>query len=388
MAESKWTLTDRAKRTYQDRLEVTPQQVGGPAQGYRIEKRRLQGGASDGVDVVRVDNGTLRFDVLPTRGMGLWKAWLGDQPIGWNSPVPGPVHPALVPLTDSSGLGWLEGFDELLVRCGLESNGAPQFDDQGVVTYGLHGRIANKPAHYVELSVDGETGEIVLRGIVEEVRFHFLKLRLVSEIKTRVGEKSIEIRDTVQNFSASPTTIQLLYHINIGPPLLGPGAQLVAPVNTLVPRNDWSAASLSRWSHYQPPTAGTEEQVYFMELQADAQNRSSVLLKNAQGDQGFSAAFNTSQLPCFTLWKNQTAEADGYVTGIEPATNFPNPRAFEECQGRVVSLEPGASCSFDLRLNIHSAAAEVAAAEQQITALESSEPVVHQRPQQGWCADA
>ena len=36
-----------------------------------------------------------------------------------------------VPLTEPSGLGWLSGFDELMVRCGLESNGAPDFDDSG-----------------------------------------------------------------------------------------------------------------------------------------------------------------------------------------------------------------------------------------------------------------
>ena len=45
------------------------------------------------------------------------------------SPVRGPVHPSFVPLFDPSGLGWLEGFDELLCRCGLESNGAPDFDE-------------------------------------------------------------------------------------------------------------------------------------------------------------------------------------------------------------------------------------------------------------------
>ena len=32
---------------------------------------------------------------------------------------------------DPGGLGWLEGFDELFVRCGLDSNGPPLFDAQG-----------------------------------------------------------------------------------------------------------------------------------------------------------------------------------------------------------------------------------------------------------------
>ena len=41
-------------------------------------------------------------------------------------------------------------------------------------------------------------------------------------------------------------------------------------------------------------------------------------------------------MPWFTQWKNTTSVADGYVTGIEPGTNFPNPRTYEGEQGRVI----------------------------------------------------
>ena len=95
--------------------------------------------------------------------MGLWKAWLGEQlTLGWKSPVRGPVHPNFVPLMEPSGLGWLDGFDELLCRCGAESNGAPDFTEQGALTFPLHGRLANRPAHFVEVAVDGD--EIQIRG--------------------------------------------------------------------------------------------------------------------------------------------------------------------------------------------------------------------------------
>lgn len=386
MAESSWILIDRANRTQIEQLEVTPQLVGGTMEGYRIHKQRLRDGLSDGVDVVQIDNGTLRFDVLPTRGMGLWKAWLGDHQIGWNSPVQGPIHPALVPVAEPSGLGWLEGFDELLVRCGLQSNGAPQFDERGHLVYGLHGRIGNKPAHYVKLCVDGETGEITLTGVVDEVRFHFSKLRLSTTIKTRVGQNVIEIHDTVENLSASPTDIQMLYHINFGPPLLESGARVAVPVKTLVPRDQGSAESLQRWSEYGPPVAGCGEQAYLFDVQSDSQQWSEVLLQNAQGDRGVSIHFNTGQLPCFTQWKNETAEADGYVTGLEPGTNYPNPRGFEESQGRVVPLGPRATCSFDLRLEAHADASTVAEAEKRIEALSQREPVIHDQPQASWCA--
>ena len=64
---------------------------------------------------------------------------------------------------DWGGLGWLDGFDELLARCGLENNGAP-YEVKAVnpdgserhTTFGLHGKIANIPASYVAVHVGDE----------------------------------------------------------------------------------------------------------------------------------------------------------------------------------------------------------------------------------------
>ncbi|OXE35403.1 MAG: hypothetical protein CGW95_14090, partial [Phenylobacterium zucineum] len=42
-------------------------------------------------------------------------------------------------------------------------------------------------------------------------------------------------------------------------------------------------------------------------------------------------------LPYFVIWKNTVDVSDGYVCGLEPSTNFPNPRTFEETKGRVYS---------------------------------------------------
>ena len=110
------------------------------------------------MDVIEVRHGEFRFTVVPTRGMGIWRAALGDLALGWKSPVHGPVHPAFVHTERADGLGWIDGFDELLVRCGLESNGAPEFLPDGRLRYGLHGKIANIPAHKVEVAIDGDAG--------------------------------------------------------------------------------------------------------------------------------------------------------------------------------------------------------------------------------------
>src|SRR5262249_25080539 len=53
----------------------------------------------------------------------------------------------------------------------------------------------------------------------------------------------------------------------------------------------------------------------------------------------------------------------GYVTGLEPGTNYPNRRSFEKLRKRVVSLPPGAAHAVDLALEFHPDPASVPRAE-------------------------
>ena len=222
MAKRTWILTDLEQDLHVDQLALTPGHVPGAAAGFSVIKRTLRGGRRDGVDVIEVNNGTFRYVLIPTRGMGIWRASLGDLQLAWPSPVKGPVNPQLVRLDEASGIGWLDGYDEMLVRCGLESNGAPEFNANGTLRYPLHGRIANCPAHHVEVTIDGDCGEISVTGIVDEARLFGSKLRLTSTVTTRPGQPGCDVIDTVTNLSAEPGELELLYHINFGPPLAGP----------------------------------------------------------------------------------------------------------------------------------------------------------------------
>ncbi len=378
-----WTLIDADA----NQALTAPNTLATPGQeDLAVRTHRLSSGLSAGVDLLEVTNGDFTLMVVPTRGMSVHRAKFGDEFIGWKSPVPGPVHPSFVDLGEPSGLGWLDGFDELLVRCGLESNGAPEHDpDTGRLMYPLHGRIGNKPARRVTVSIEDD--EITVTGVMDEIRFHFLKLRLTSEIRLRQGEAGFRIHDTVENLSESPAEMQLLYHTNFGVPLLDAGAQVIAPVKTLVPRNDHAATGVDNWHSYQAPQAGFEEQVYFFELLARDDGTTRTMLKNAHGTRGAALDFNVRQLPVFTLWKNTTSVADGCVTGLEPGTNFPNPRTYEGQQGRTTKLPPRGAAEFDFALNYLANAAQVTAAEAEIRRIQAgTEPTVHRAPQPGWCA--
>ncbi|MCA9247167.1 MAG: aldose 1-epimerase family protein [Planctomycetales bacterium] len=385
MAVYRWILTDREQAISVSAGQIGPSEVAGSPTNWSVKKQTLACGKSAGVESIEIDNGKICLVVIPTRGMNLWKATAGEKTLGWRSPVDGPVHPAFVPLAEPSGLGWLDGFDELLVRCGLESNGAPEFNDNGSLRYGLHGRIANLPAHHVSVSVDADG--ISVTGEVDETRFHFQKLRLTTTLKIPFGKAAFSLHDEVTNLGGAAKPMQMLYHFNIGRPLLDAGSRLVAPVKTLVPRNDHAAKDVAAYDSYLDEQAGYEEQVYFFDLHADAAGATQSMIKNAHGTEGVSVRFNKKQLPCFTQWKDTMAGADGYVTGMEPATNFPNPRSFEGEQRREVVLEPGQSQAFDLDFAWHLSADEVQRAEAAIAELQQAgAPKIHETPQPGWCA--
>ncbi|MCE2783460.1 MAG: aldose 1-epimerase family protein [Pirellula sp.] len=94
------------------------QEIQLPDGTVRFDWSSWNSGKSLGMQCLTIDTPAMRTVVLPMRGMGIWKSWVQGIEFGWQSPVAGPVHPALVPVADPSGIGWLEGFDELLVRCG------------------------------------------------------------------------------------------------------------------------------------------------------------------------------------------------------------------------------------------------------------------------------
>jgi galactose mutarotase-like enzyme len=387
MPQKTWVLTDVDADVYQDQIVLGPDQAGGAAKGYSVIKRTLRGGLREGVDVVEVDNGRLRFVVVPTRGMGLWRASCGDLRLGWKSPVKGPVNPALVNLWEPNGIGWLAGFDELLGRCGLESNGAPEFLPNGALRYPLHGKIANCPAHKVEVTIDGDSGEIAVRGVVDEARLFGQKLRMTTTIRTQAGSCELSVVDEIQNLSAEPGELELLYHVNFGVPLLTPGAKVVLPVKKVAPRDAVAVANMPDWNLYGPETPGMPEACLFFDTLADSAGRTQALLRSAAGDRGVSVKFNNRQLPCFTIWKNRQAAADGYVTGLEPALNFPNRKSFEKQQGRVAVLAPGETRRFEVAIEAHPDAASVAAAEKAVAAIQGAvKPEICPQPDPKWSA--
>ena len=344
-----------------------------------VKHQRLRGGLSDGIDVVHVDNGRLNLSVLATRGMGVWKGEVNGVPLGWDSPVKQPVHPAFVDPSRRGGIGWLDGFNELICRCGLAWHGAPGndviSDDNGNVVseqfLPLHGQVANLPAHFVEAAVCDD-GLIEVTGKVEEASMFGGRLELTSTLSTEKNSSSFRIVDQVRNLSSGPAEVEMLYHCNIGRPFLDAGATLLAAAKAMAPRDAWAAEGVESWSVLEAPTPGFAEQVYFFQPVADSSGRGLAALVSHDHSVAFAVRFDLSTLPWFVVWKNTQAEEDGYVTGLEPGSSFPNLRSFERDKGRVVSLGAGESTEFSLEFEVATSSESVQGLVDEVSAIQGT----------------
>ncbi len=371
-------LTDVEQNVYKETAKVTSSDLTPKSRiQWSVRKYVLRGGRQDGIDVIEVNNGKLRITVVPTRGMSVYQVHMGDLRLGWDSPVKGLVHPKYINLNSRQGLGWLEGFNEWMVRCGLEFFGGPGTDEfvdntgsKAMMDLTLHGKIGNIPASQVEVVVEREAPyRITVAGRVDEALLHGPKLEIWTSISTVPGAGTFQISDTVTNRSAVEQEFGILYHGNYGRPLMEKGAKFLAPVRQVTPINDHAALDVSNYNLYRGPKAGFPEQVYCLRLWADENDRTTVLLRNAAGEKAVSMAYSIKELPFFTLWKNPVAGEDGYVTGLEPGTGFPRNRSVERKFGRVPKLAPHQSRSFTIDFALHDGKNSVAAAEKDIARI-------------------
>ncbi len=338
----------------------------------------VNGGLGEGLALLEICSGPLRLSILPGRGMGIWKGSCDGFPLGWESPVQGPVHPCRVELERRGGLGWLDGFDELLCRCGLAFNGPPGKDATGYPLT-LHGRIANLPASSLRILHDKTTHSLIVEGVVFESSVFDSRLKLTTTYSLASGGRVLTLHDLVENGSSQPAEMQLLYHLNVGRPFLEMGATLHLPIKAMSPQTTQAAEAIEGWQTYQGPNAGFKEEVYLFHLRENALGKGQALLAHPAGKLGVAVRFPLRDLPCFTVWKQTGALEDAFVTGLEPATGFPNFKDFERDKGRVVRLAPGANWEASWEIEFVTQSERICQIKAEVEALSGSE-TIHQKP--------
>jgi hypothetical protein len=313
----------------------------------------LDDGAERGVRVLEFRTGTgFVFDVVVDRAFDIGKCEISGRPLGWLSGVgfAGPWY------YEPEGLGFFRNFGGgLLTTCGLEHTlfmaedtaEHYHYPPKKTETFGLHGRVSNRPARLVGYGERWEGNECVLwaEGEVLQAAVFGEHLLLRRRIEAKVGESRLEIHDEVENVGYARTPHMYLYHVNVGFPGVDEGSELLAPARSVAARGDYPAKDYDR---LHAPEAGYVERVFEHELASEGDGTVPVAIVNREASLGLYQLYNREQFPHHFVWR-MLGEGT-YVVGIEPSTNRTAGRLDARERGELIELEPGEIRRYDLEL--------------------------------------
>jgi hypothetical protein len=314
--------------------------VGDISQIASAQAFELTDGSERGSRAVLLRNAAgLEATVVTERGMALTHVTYRGVPLAMISPT-GSVHPAYY---EPRGLGWLRTFPGgFLTPCGLTQVGSPG-EDHGE-ELGQHGRVAHIPARNVSFGGKWEDDEYIIwvKGSMHETRFFGENLVLTRVVSMKLGELHLWIEDRVENCSFEPAPHMFLQHFNLGFPLVDATTRLVLPEHVTTPRDDEARAGMDHYTEFNDPVSGYREQVFYHDLQPNAEGMVTVKLVNPAFDQGrgLGVAFHymRDEYPILAQWKMM---GEGlYVVGIEPANCHVGGRAHERELGTLQVLAP------------------------------------------------
>jgi hypothetical protein len=272
--------------------------------------------------------GGLDLTIEPDQFLDLGEAAWRGRPVSF-------VPPSTSVRAESWGRRWQGG---LLTTCGLSAVGRAAPEDGG-----MHGR-----AHLIPASVTQQEGfwtengyELVVRGSLREGAVFEQNLTVNRTIRARNGVSQIHIRDEIRNEGFVSDSVRILYHINIGWPLLHGGSTVSADAGA---PGEFDAPGWSR--ELADPEPNVPEQVDALVAVPDADGWSGARISGDAGS--LSVRFRPEQLPYLTVWRSEASGS--YALGIEPGTCWPSHADGPENGKTGRLLGPGESFSVDLVL--------------------------------------
>lgn len=314
--------------------------IGHDSQLYGIEEHRLAGGKGDGMRLLMVNNGKgLELTVSLDRACDISRLKYRGINMSYFSPC-GYVAPAYY---ESKGTDWLKSFTAgFLTTCGLQAVGSPCTDEGEVLP--LHGSIANTPAeksYWFE-----EEDALVIRAEVPDEVIFAGKLRLKREFRVSLKENEFTITDTIENTGDTTRPFEILYHMNMGYPLLDEDSVIDIPSVSVAPRDDHAAEDIENWMHMIKPRAGYVERCYYHKFE----NQGKASIFQPKLGQGLEISFDAKELDGFVEWKMMGVR--DYVLGLECGNCYPDGRDVMRKTGMLKFLEPGEQKTYVVKVKM------------------------------------
>jgi hypothetical protein len=292
-----------------------------------------------GQRIIEAYNATgLALTLLPDRGLDIWNARFQGQPLTWLSP--GSPHPP------DTGQTWTQAFNGgLLVTCGLTHAGPAETDPTTGEQRPMHGRYSTLQADEVILHRDDDGG-MAISGTVWEASLFGPQVALRRTLRLPFAEPALTIHDVVTNHGDTPAPLMLLYHVNMGYPLVRAGAEMVT-ASRVIPRDAEARKGVETWAIYDAPQPDYAEQVFFHHIISEDGRASAGIVNESFG---LALDWDTSALPYLTQWTN--TRTGRYVCGVEPATCLPEGQSTARAHDRLLVLAPGESWAVDLTMRV------------------------------------
>lgn len=318
---------------------MTDIHVGCPLQLSGVEEFQMIGGKGEGMRLYEVRNQKgLNFFVLPQRGMDIGRLSFKGLNCAYLSAA-GYVAPTYF---QESGMDFLKSFTcGFLTTCGLRQVGTPCVENGEALT--LHGTISHIPAStsYWQQKED----RIEIHGILRDETLFGDKLMLERTIVCYQQDNVLEIRDRILNEGDRETPLMLLYHFNVGYPLLDEETELYIDSEEAVPRDAEARKGVREWHKIEKPQPVYKEKCFYHKLTGIG--KAGVFHKGNRA--GFLMRYNTDDLPYFTQWKMMGIR--DYVLGLEPGNCNPEGRKVWKEEGKLEYLQPGENRSYCIRLD-------------------------------------
>ena len=332
-------------------------------------------GASRGVRSLEFRTGTgFQFKVAVDRGMDVGYCEYKGQSLAW---IPSTALPAPWYFEDQSGFGWLRtALGGLNTSAGMVHIGNPEtadvshynFPARSAETYGVHDRMALIPAQLLRSGErwDGDDCILEAEGRVTQAQAYGENLVLTRTYTARLGETRFFMRDEIVNEGWLPTEHMLLYHMNIGFPVVDEGSELIAPVTKppAIP-DGLPVGDPSEYTRFVAPQKDWLLQGFELEMAAETDGKVPVAIVN-RDNFGVYVIYNQKQFPQYLEWR-MMGEGQ-YAVGIEPCTNTFG-RKIARDLGQLITLQPGDKRVYETEIGALDGAEAVAAFRERVHKL-------------------
>ena len=305
-------------------------------------------GRAKGLGVYEVVNGDLRFSLNIDKCLDMGSLYYRGIPLHFlaRGGEMGPLWYSDGPNAPRSITGGM------FFTCGFSNVGPMQTLESGR-TLPQHGYSRTSPArlHGASAAWEGDDYTLTVTGEMREASLFGENIVLRRTVTTRLGEASIRIQDAIENENVHEAPLMLMYHCNVGFPMLDRNAYAVFDARSTRCRDDVARDGLAKEDCrvFGAPVDGYAEQVFYHRL-AVRDGRCEAALVNPDLKLALRIDFDSRELPNLIQWK---CKASGdYVMGLEPSNCYPEGLQAQRDSGELRTLAPGEQVHTDLTLSV------------------------------------